>query len=341
MKPAGRILIVNQNWMGDVLFSTPAIRALRKNFPQSFISCLVPERAADVLRHNPHLNEVLTYDERASLISFFKPARLWRLIVARRFDTVLFFHRSRSKAFIAMLAGIPERIGFASPGRRRFLTQPVPKPAQGLHKTDVFLNLVQAAGVRPAGREPDFEVTAEEKRSLDKKLMNEGLAPSEAFAVLHAGGNWFLKRWPIEYFVRWTGAFLKETGWKVVVCGTASEEKLAQDILAQYPGGKVVSLCGKTTLGELGALMIRAKFLISNDSGPIHVAASQGTKILGLYGPTSEVLTGPISTSKVKILRKEVGCEVPCYFKDCNHRVCMELLSPEEVCVHTRELIGQ
>ena len=329
MKSAGRILIVNQNWMGDVLFSTPAIRAIRKSFPHSFISCLVPERAAEVLRHNPHLNEVLTYDERA----------IWLRIRRRGFDSVFFFHRSRSKTFLAMLAGIPERVGFASPGRRRFLTHAVPYPANTPHKTDLFLQLVQAAGIRPDGREPDFKVTAEEKHSLEQKLTGEGVAPHETYAVLHAGGNWSLKRWPIEYFIRWTGLFLERTRWKVVVCGTASEAKLAGEILARYPGGNVVSLCGKTTLGELAALMLRAKFLISNDSGPIHVAASQRTNILGFYGPTSAALTGPVSSAKTKILQKDVGCEVPCYFRDCDHRVCMELLSPEEAFDQTREFI--
>jgi lipopolysaccharide heptosyltransferase II len=339
MKPAGRILIVNQNWMGDVLFSTPALRAIRKNFPQSFISCLVPDRAAEVLRHNPHLNEVLIYDERASPTSFYKSARLWLRIRRRNFDSVFFFHRSRSKTFLAMLAGIPERIGFALPGRRRFLTMRVPYPSGETHKTDVLLHLVQFAGIRADGRELDFQVTSEEKRSLQKKLMDEGLGPNDLYAVLHAGGNWSLKRWPIEYFIRWTGLFLKETGWKVVICGTASEEELARQITARYPGGNVISLCGKTTLGELAALMDRAKFLISNDSGPIHLAASQRVRLLGLYGPTTETLTGPISAAQVRVLRKDVGCEVPCYFRDCDHRVCMELLSPEEVFEHTRELI--
>lgn len=339
MKPGGRILIVNQNWMGDVLFSTPAIRAVRKSFPQSFISCLVPERAADVLRHNPHLNEVLTYDERVSLVRPFKIAGLWRKMKRRRFDSVIFFHRSRSKAFLAFLAGIPERIGFARCGHRRFLTEAVPYPAQEPHKTDLFLHLVQAVGVRSDGREPDFEVTVQEKRSLEKKLMNEGLAPNDTYAVLHAGGNWPLKRWPIEHFIRWTGWFLEQTRWKLVICGTASEEGLAREILSRAPGGNVVSLCGKTTLGELAALMMRAKFLISNDSGPIHVAASQGTRILGLYGPTSTALTGPVSAAKMKILQNDVGCEVPCYFRTCDHRVCMELLSPEQVFEHTLELI--
>jgi heptosyltransferase-2 len=339
MKPGGRILIVNQNWLGDVLFSTPAIRAVRKTFPRSFISCLVPDRAADVLRHNPHLDEVLTYDERASLVSIFKAAGLWRQMKRRRFDSVIFFNHSRSKAFIAMLAGIPERIGLAFPASRRFLTKAIPLPPDPMHKTDLFLFLVQAAGIRPDSREPDFEVTAGEKRSLEKKLMSEGLAPNDAYAVLHAGGNWVLKRWPLEYFIRWTGLFLGQTPWKVVICGTASEENLAREILGHYPGGNVISLCGKTTLGELAALIARAKFLISNDSGPIHIAASQSAKILGLYGPTSEALTGPISSARTKILRKDVGCEVPCYYRSCDHRVCMEWLSPEEVFENTREFI--
>jgi len=93
----------------------------------------------------------------------------------------------------------------------------------------------------------------------------------------------------------------------------------------------VVSLCGKTTLDVLARLLKGAEFLLSNDSGPIHLAASQKTKLIGLFGPTSPVLTGPVSDAPMSILWKDVGCEVPCYYRSCNYRVCMELVTPQEV----------
>ena len=122
-----------------------------------------------------------------------------------------------------------------------------------------------------------------------------------------------------------------------MVCGTRSEKGLADEIAARFSDGRAVSLSGETSLGELAALLKRARFLVSNDSGPIHLAASQKTKILGLFGPTSRELTGPISDGPVRILSKDVGCRVPCYFHDCDYRVCMELITPEEVFTACRD----
>ena len=340
MDDLSRILILNQNWLGDVLFSTPAIRALRRRFPQAYLACLAPRRVSEALAHNPHLNEVLVYDERWNLRTLFEPLRVWRQLRRRRFDAVFLFHRSRSKALLAALAGIRTRIGLARGGRDWLLTHAVEPPQGPVHKIDVLLHLVSAAGVPSAGRWPEVEPTAEEEASLAKLLHGEGIASKDAFAVLHAGGNWELKRWPVDYFIRWIRLFRKKNDWKIVLCGTAGEAPLSQKILDAFPDGQVVSVCGRTTLGELASLMKRARLVLSNDSGPIHVAASQRARVLGLYGPTSPRETGPVSEGPVRVLWKDVGCQVPCYFRACNHRACMDLLTPEEVFERTEELLA-
>lgn len=338
---ASRILIVNQNWLGDVLFSTPAIRAVRRRYPKAFIACLAPRRAAEALSHNPHLDEVIVYDERAALLTLFEPTRVLLALLRRRFDTALLFHRSRSKAFLTLLAGIPHRIGYARAGRGWLLTQAVPPALVPVHKIDHFLALVEKAGIPGAGREPEVHVTREEEMSLAKLLAEAGLAAGVPYAVVHAGGNWDLKRWPADYFIHWSRLFLeKNKGWKVVLCGASSEKALVERILEGCRDGGVVSLCGRTSFGQLAALMKQARFVLSNDSGPIHVAASQGTPILGLYGPTSPRETGPVSKGPVRLLWQDVGCTVPCYFRSCQGRACMELLTPEEVLERAEELLA-
>lgn len=337
---ARRILILNQNWLGDVLFSTPAIRALRRRYPEAHIACLAPRRAAEALSHNPHLNEVLIYDERAMLASLIEPVRVLGMLVRRRFDTAFLFHRSRSKAFLTLLAGIGRRVGFARSGRGWLLTQAVKTPSEPLHKIDQFLYLLERAGVPGAGREPEVHVTPGEKSAVEALLAKEGVRPGQPYAVVHAGGNWELKRWPAAYFARWANLFLeKNPGWKIVLCGAPSERALADRVLKEAPAG-TVSLCGRTSFGELAALMRGARFVLSNDSGPIHVAASQRTRILGLFGPTSPKETGPVSAGPVRLLWRDVGCAVPCYFRGCDHRVCMELLTPEEVLERSLELLA-
>ncbi len=332
-----RILIVNQNWMGDVLFSTPAIRALRKAHPESFIGCLVPSRCREVLENNPYLNEVLVYDDRAPV---FSPG-FWRLVRGlrkRAFDQAFFFHRSRTKTLSALLGGIRQRYGYGSEGDGRFLTKRIAPPEKELHKIDFFLNLLEQLDVPPDGRVPDFFPKAGSDAALEQLFKSSGIDPEIPYVVLHTGGNWELKRWPADYFVRWIQLFLSEFSWSVILCGTSSEKGISDAIAANFSPRQVVSLCGRSSLDVLALLLGRAKFLLSNDSGPIHLASTQRTPVLGLYGPTSQRLSGPVSNGSVRILQKDVGCQVPCYFRSCDTRVCMEWITPEEVFQETLKL---
>jgi len=341
MEPSfSRILILNQNWLGDVLFSTPAIRAIRRRYPHAYIACLAPRRVSDALSHNPHLDEVLVYNERSMLVTLLEPLRILFALRKRRFDAIFFFHRSRSKAFLAMLAGIRSRIGFVRQGRSWLLTHAVPMPGEPMHKIDLFLHLLDRCGIPSAGRWPEMEATTEEEASLTRLLSVEGISVDRPYVVLHVGGNWELKRWPISHFIRWIELFLEKNDWKIVLCGSAGETSLAQQAVDAFSKGRVVSLCGRTTLGELTALMKHARLVLSNDSGPIHVAVSQRTRTLGLFGPTSPKETGPVSEGPVRVLWKDVGCRVPCYFRSCSGRACMELLSPEEVYERAEELLA-
>ena len=334
-----RILIVNVNWVGDVLLSTPAIRALRKKYPQAFIACLVPSRCRAILLHNPHLNEVLTFDENRSLPAFFGNLALPAVLRQRRFDTAILFHRSKTKAWWMRLAGIRERLGFDGGFRRHWLTKVCPRPTAPLHRADIFIRLVEYFGVPADGRTPDFVPDRGAETALRRLFETHGLDWEKPYVTVHAGGNWALKRWPADYFVEWIRLFLKQKPWRVILCGTDSEKPLCEDIRSHFPPEAVVSLCGETSLDTLALLLGRAEMLLSNDSGPIHLAASQRTKILGLFGPTDPDQTGPISEVRSILLRRDVGCKVPCYFRSCNARFCMEWLKPEEVMEEARKLM--
>ena len=319
-----KILVVNVNWLGDVLLSTAALRALRKHYPTARLACLVPPRCRDVLQGNPYIDEIIP-DE-----GFWKT--FWR-VKKSGFDSAIFFHRSGSRKFLAFLAGIPARLGFQSTPRRNFfLTRTFTPPPDGTHRGDFFLELLSAMGVASDGRAPDFFPSGEGAGELRKLLSAEGLQPSSPYAVMHPGGNWDLKRWPPRHFAEFAGLFLKAyPSMTLILCGTPPEKEIADEVLRQTASPRLISLCGKTTLDILAHLLKGARFLISNDSGPIHLAASQKTPIVGIFGPTSAALTGPVSSGPVLILSKDVGCQVPCYFKSCEGHQCMEWLAPEEV----------
>lgn len=328
-----RILVVNVNWMGDALFSTPALRALRKRYPKDHIACLVPPRCEAVLRGNPSLDEVIVADDRDNLFSFFSSLKTAFRLRSKRFDLAIFFHRSISKRLMALLAGISERKGFETPEKKRFfLTAAVSIPPEEMHRTDFFLRILSGHGIPPDGREPDFFPAQAAAEELTHLLKETNLTLSGGYAVIHPGGNWDLKRWPVEHFAEWIQLFLeRHPSRKVILCGTEPEKKIADQILKKVRSERLVSFCGRTTLDTLAFLLRGADFLLSNDSGPIHLAASQKTPIVGLYGPTSARLTGPLSEGRVLILSKDVGCQVPCYYRACDSRFCLDWIKPREV----------
>lgn len=324
-----RLLIAGPNWLGDVLFSTPFVRALRKNFPDAFIAYATHARCHELVAKNPHIDEVLDYS----------PLFAWE-VAKRKFQAAYFLHPSRTKVFCARLAGVPERIGYATKRNKAQLTRPVEAPSS-LHKVDYFLNLLEACGLSGDGRQPEFFVGEGAERKGRDLLARKNIKNGGPYSIVHAGGNWLLKRWPEKKFAEWTKLYLgKFPQDMVLLCGTASEGGLVRSIQSLQPDPRVVSICGETDIETLAWLMKNARLVLSNDSGPIHLASSQQARILGLFGPTSLALTGPVLGAGSAVMQKDVGCEVPCYFQNCNYRVCMEWLTPEEVFGKTLELLA-
>ncbi len=330
-----RILIVQQNWLGDALFATPAVRAVRRRYKDAHIACLGPERVKTVWTRNPHVNEVIVYDDRAPV---FSPS-FWKTVLELRkknFDAAIFFHGSATKARLVRWAGIRERWGY---GEHAPLTRRAPYPETKPHKVDYFLGLVDALGMPPDGRLMEFHPSDAAPGELKELFESRGLSMDEPYAVVHAGGNWDMKRWPSDYFSQWVYLFLRGGHGKVILCGTDSEQRTALEIARRFSPSEVISLCGKTSLDALALMLKNARLLLSNDSGPIHLAASQGTPIVGVYGPTSAAETGPVTAGPLKIVAKNVGCRVPCYYRSCNYRVCLDLVLPQEVWQESRKIL--
>lgn len=328
---SSRVLVVNANWLGDVLFSTPALRALKISGRAAHLTVMVPPRCADALRGNPHVDEILVAPDRKL---WRRPADLLRVagdLAQGRYDTAIFFKRSRTKALLAGLAGIRERAGYSSGAFGESLTRPLGLPPRDVHRIDLYLEIAKRLGVEPAGRVPEFHPTDADRSMARELLASRGVGKSQPYVVAHAGGNWDLKRWPAGHFSRWIRLFRARRPWIVVLCGTAAERPLVERLRTEAADTGVVSICGETSLGALAAVLSAAKFLITNDSGPIHLAATQKTPILGLFGPTSPERTGPVSDGRVSIVRRDPGCEIPCYFRSCDHRLCMEAITPEAV----------
>jgi len=334
---APRILIVGVDWLGDVIFSTPLIRALRKAYPGAFIAYSTPRRCARILRHESRLDAVIAYDERPFLLNVISNARFVRRLRKHRFDRALFLHRSWTRAFLTRLAGIPERVGYAYPKRDGLLTRRVSPDSDKKHRIDHYLGTLRAWNIPLDGRATEVSVTDGERERWRELKRQSGLG-QRPYAVLHPGGNWDLKRWPLVNF-RPVAEHLVRRGMNIAVIGTHRERPLATALKMKCDPGRLVSLCGQTDLGVLAALIEEGAIMISNDSGPAHLAAALKTPLVMIFGPTDPERTGPLPDPLVRVARENVGCEVPCYRQSCRSHRCMKELKPQKVIQAVEELL--
>ena len=334
-----RILIVEVNWIGDVLFSTPFIRSVREAYPQSHIACLVHPRCREMLASNPRINELIIYDEEGVHRSLAGKARLVGELRTRQFDAAFILHRSFTKALLTLLAGIPTRIGYATKRRRGVLTQAVAEPVAAMHKVEYFLGIARAAGIEPRSTAYEFFVTDKENVYISGLLERNGIGPEERFVVINPGGNWDPKRWPKERFARLADALIERFGVRVVVTGAEKDVVLANEIRRLMKHAAVV-LAGQTTLKQLGALLGRAALVVANDSGPMHMAVAMKTRVIALFGPTSPALTGPYGGDTYTVLFKNTQCAVPCYDTACTVHTCMSAVTVEDALRAAEGMIG-
>ncbi len=325
-----RILIVNVNWRGDVLFSTPFIRAIREKYPDSFIASLVVPRCAAILEHNPCLNEVIIFDEQKRHRGLLGKLKIVWLLRGKHFDTAFLLHRSLTRTLICWASGIKQRIGYHTKKRAIFLTEAVTPSIEQQHKVEYFLDLARHCGIEAKNKDYEFFSTPQDKIYIDALFQKHGLRESEFIVVVNPGGNWQLKRWPKENFAKLTNSLMEKYQAKVIISGAKEDLGLASDIASLMPK-KPVILCAKTTLGQLAALMGRVSLVISNDSVPLHIAVSQKAKIIALFGPTSAKITGPYGQGNYLIIQKDVGCQIPCYNLDCSDNRCMKAITVEDV----------
>lgn len=334
-----RILIFNVNWLGDVVFSTAVIRNIRRNYPDSYLACIVPSRCYPILKENPHLDEVIIFDEKDRHKGFIGKLKFVRFLRSRQFDTVFLLHRSFSRALLCRLADIPERIGYDTKKRGFLLTRKInPPDIHALHRIDYYLNVIEKAGLKVEDRYSEFFVSEEDLRFIDEFLKEQGVQKNDFLVALNPGGNWPPKRWAKSHWAELADRLISEFSARVIITGSAQDKKLVESIqhlMLQKP----IIACGMLNLKQLGALCKRLDLFITADTGPLHIANAVGAKnIIAIFGPTSAQITGPFPLKNVVILQKDVGCKIPCYVVDCHDNRCMKAVTPDDVIEKVRQI---
>jgi len=331
-----RIIIRAPNWIGDAVTATPAIRALRRAFPQSRVALMCRPWVAPIYQHSPDVDEVTSINDKGAGIGFLAAIRAIR---RGRYDLGVLFPNSFGTALALWAGGVRRRVGYDRDGRRFFLTDPVPATEAVLraHIVEYYLNLVRGlVDVDKAERKQVLVAGAKEEEEVARILEAAGAGERDRLIGVNPGAAYgTAKRWLPERYAALSGHLTREHGVRIVVTGSASEAELGEQVAAMArepaPGREpVVNLAGKLTLGQFVALMRRLRLFITNDSGAMHIAAAMDVPIVAIFGSTDWIATAPYS-DKAVLVRKEIDC-APCLLRECPHEhECMTKITEVDV----------
>ncbi len=335
MKEFRRILIVRTDRVGDVVLTTPAIAALRKAFPHVRLAVLIAPGNRELLEGNPSVDEILVDDRKGKHRGFAGFLSLVKEIKKRQFDIAFVFHTKKRTNLLCFWAGIPQRAGYRNEKLGFLLTHPLADTRpQGLkHESEYCLDVLRSLEIPINNASPYVPVSIQGQQWVQQFLKGQGVGPQEALIAIHPGASCISKRWMPERFAQVADELIRRKAGRVVFVGGAENREIMKNVLAALKS-PVIDATGKTSLGQLAALLKRCRLLVSNDSGPVHMAGALSVPVISIFGRNqaglSPVRWGPLGP-KSRILHKEVGCPV-CLAHNCQIEFkCLTEIEPREV----------
>jgi heptosyltransferase II len=332
-----RVVVRGVNWVGDAVMTVPALRALRRLMPHAHVTLATRPWAEGIFADADFVDDLLLLDEARGLRSFLRQVSAWR---ARRFDLAVLFPNAFEPALVAAAARVPLRLGYATDGRAPLLTHPLPPPdwRSTRHEVFYYLYLVAALEHTLTGaqtvttREPEFAlaVSADRQAAARELLRAHGVLFDRPLVVLCPGSiNSRAKRWPVEHYATLADQLIAKARATVAIIGSPAEADVTAEVRAHMRQQPVV-LTGATSLAETVAVLSVADLLVTNDTGPAHIAAALERPTLVIFGPTNPLTTRPFGPA-AEIIRHPPDC-APCMLRDCpiDHR-CLTAITPAEV----------
>jgi heptosyltransferase-2 len=343
-----RIVVRGTNWVGDAVMTVPALRQLRRLFPKAHLTLATRSWAEGLFADAEFLDELQVHDG-SGLRSVVKQVRQWR---KGNFDLAVLLPNSLETALVASLARVPLRIGYATDGRQALLTHPLDLPEWRNSKHEVFYYLKVIAELEWLikheqtflNTEPEgsLEVSEARKSAARDFLRAHGVesvgAQRRLVALCPGSINSRAKRWPTERYAALADKLMDESSTTVLLVGSAAEREVSSEVGRQMRHEPVM-LTGQTNLAELVAVLSLVDLLVTNDTGPAHIASALGRPTLVIFGPTNPLTTRPFSPYG-EIVREPPDC-APCMLRDCpiDHR-CMTAITPDGVFERARTLLS-
>jgi lipopolysaccharide heptosyltransferase I len=322
LKDPQKILIIKPSSLGDVVHSLPFLNSIKNCFPQSEIHWVIAKGLEGILEGHPMINKlwVINKDDWKKISkaknTISELNALFQKIRKENFDLVIDLQGLLRSGIITKATGASLRIGFqeAREGSRFFYTHTV-QGGKDIHSVDRYLKIADFLGCNTS--EIIFPFPLYEDHLPSRLETND-------YAVIVPGARWRTKRWPAKKF----GKLLSLLPIDTVIVGSKSDLSIANDIISESER-KPASLVGKTNLHELIEVMKGARFVVSNDSGPMHIAAALNIPVFAIFGPTDPLRTGPYGRNHT-VIRTEISC-APCFRKTCDNVRCMQELPAEQV----------
>ncbi|MBI4168616.1 MAG: lipopolysaccharide heptosyltransferase II [Acidobacteria bacterium] len=315
-----RILIRANNWIGDVVMISPAVRAIREHFRGARIGILAKGWVLETLRGNPYYDDLIEYDEGGAHRGLSGRLRLAAALRRGRFDLAVLFQKAFEAAALAFVAGARLRVGYATDFRSPLLTHALEPPPPGTHHVQVFLGIARALGCPVADSFPSFHVGPAARERAAALLAEAGFLDGAPLVAIHPGASKPPRAWHAERFGDLARRLAEGARARVILLGDAADRPLLERVAARAPAGQILMTRGDLPIAVAGGLLQRCSLFVGNDSGPMHLAAALGVPTVGVFGPGTPKRTAPLASgAAVAVVTKGYPCS-PCrqdFFREC------------------------
>jgi len=342
-----KILIIKPSSLGDVIHSLPFLKSIKETFQDSSIDWVISKDLKEILEGHPLINKLIVIDKdswkklKKLPETVREVSKLIKTLRRSYYDMVIDLQGLLRSGLIAFFSRSSLKIGFedAREGSRFFYDKKVAVNGM-LHAVDKNLEIAKeirkSQGIEHRKQKiekVEFPLYIDRiaKENIKRLL---GKVNEKEYMVIAPSARWETKRWPLKNF----GMLISRLSVQCVIIGGSEDKQIAQQVM-NLSNGKAINLTGKTNLKELVAIISKAMLAISNDSGPMHIAAALGVPVIAFFGPTDPVKTGPYGWQKnkdFKVIRTSIPCS-PCFKKRCNDPVCMSDISVEMVLGEIKE----
>lgn len=337
MQDIKRILISRMKYIGDIVLTTPLIRAVRNLYPESYIAYLGDKESVTLLENNPNLNEIIPFDfDKPTII---EQTRVIRRLRKYKFDVFIDLFSNPRSALITRLSGAKIRIGKNVKGRGKFYTHRIRDDGKQKTAIEFHYQYVESLNVKPTCYQTEIFVTEKEKQDAINYLKLKNIDFHKPIVGLNIGATWQSKLWLSERFALLANMLVKNLSAQVVITQGSKDQSLIENISKTLL--RDVKILDVLSLRKLASVLSLFTVYVTNDCGPMHIAVAVGTKTVGIFGPGDENIWFPYvppyydKTFGHIALRKNVECH-PCHLNFCNRKgedfmKCMKLLTMEEV----------